>query len=582
MAIDIYQQLNTSPPRSMPTTDGNAAVDIYQQLNVDPKASKDEGFNVGKELMGFGQNFLGGVARSVIDPAIGITQAIAPKDAPIQQTLKQYHDTLEERSPTFSAGGLLGQTVGTLAVPGGLVAKGVEKALPVVKGILEAPGLGGGLARVGSSVGKGAALGASEYVDPDADIGRLAQAGVGGLLGGLGGAAIEGIGAARKGFRPLEQELGQDLTKMVDKKDQILNEVSAAKTQLAAGEDVRGQLTKLDDKLYKNYDDLYNLSKTQGGGDLLVADSNITKAYIDNQKAFQDKVPKPIQKELSKYKLFNLESGPSTPGEAANYLAKAANPKTQSKLPQDLTVSDALDLVKTVNARIRKTTDGAEYSALANVRNSLYEAIDSAGQKSDMAKTFLQARDARVAYKNVFEQKNIVENILAKKSESEYLLKPEQVVDKIANGATPVHNMTLIRDTLKQEGTPEALQSWNSIRRSAIEDHLINPATKSGNWDSKAFIKNYDKMQPELLDIIADNPRLAGQLRLLRSASQYNLDSSKLLSTKVVNLLRSHISQAALGTSLAGGLGITAASRILSGDQTKTIPTEYDDMFMDK
>lgn len=571
--LEIYKDTGAtkkaSPVSKMetvtPSGDTIDLLDMYKVPTAAPERTTLQ--SIGK----FGNDLIAGAVKPIGNAYLGAWQlggnaaeglgAINPQtNANLQGALQQMQDNVNRNHPSGTVADTMGQMGGYMGL-GGLGNSAVQSALggmgkgasmvPGMSGLgglatgaaesMAAPTLGGALTRIGASGATMGGLGAASYVDPSSGFTRGQNAALG-ALGGMAGQTIgEGIGLGLSSlFKTPEAKqivtLGSSTKRLAGQTDEILNKISVARDKYETGELAQNTLVNYSGQLRNNYQNLYDNAANSIGKNLPIANRDLASNYISIKDAFQDKIPTPIISKLESYKLFNPQG------------------------TKDLTVGDMMNLTKTINTRWATSNDPAERLALGRLNGAIYSTMDSLKDQSKSAATFLVARDSRVSYDKMFNQDDILSKIIESKGKGNLELNPEEVLKRTVSGSHPIKNLELIKKALMDDGSESAVDAWNSIRRTGLEDRLITPSIKPGTgWDSKAFIRNYDKLGERLIRTLADDPEIAGQFKLLKAASEYNLTSANLISTKIKNLLQKHYANTLTG--LATGAGAYFGSK---------------------
>jgi hypothetical protein len=560
MPIDLFEHFNIKPTAQATTPQDNT-VDLLALRGIKPGQAQTTDTSLIDRGIDAAKSFVGGAAKPVWNAYLGAWQmggdaaekvgAISPEtNANLQSTLGQMHGNIEQKLPTGGLADLAGQAVG-YGVTGGPLTGQLSKFLPETSGALQ-----GALKSVAANAASGAVTGGAGYVEPGSEIDHGTNAALGALGGGAFAAGASALGAAKNGIlgainrTPLEREaikLGANTDKLVQTKDKLLNSISQVQSDVAAGDLTHTAVNQFSDKLKNIYSGLYDEASKAAGLDAKIASPELAKHILEVQSSLGDKIPAPILNKLNQYKIFS-------PGGS-----------------EDLTVDEANKLTKLINSRWGASADPAERLALRQINQGIYNAMDKVGGDSPAVATLSQARQARQAYDQVFNRDNILSDIVSKKSASEFLLQPEQLVDKITSGVKPVHNIELIKDVLlNQDKSPEALTAWSALQRTGLQNQLLDKATKvDGSWDSKAFLKHYDRLGPEFIGALTNgDERLLGRLALLKAASKEDLDSAGSISKQVLGILKNHI-----GSAIAGAVGVGAVAG-LAGLGNKSQPSQ--------
>jgi hypothetical protein len=301
-------------------------------------------------------------------------------------------------------------------------------------------------------------------------------------------AKLSDVGGDMRAFRAGQQE------DIVNRARNLNTGVGGTQDKVAAGAEIQQTLRKGDKAGRAQVSESYEVAKAAKGIEAPVptnfAKDEIKQIYGD----FEDVIPGPITKKLESYGI--IAKAPLKEGEAVN-----------NEEIKQFTVGEAEKLIKSINARIGATSDRATAEGLRQIKSSLDNALDSMAQGSDEAvNLFKEARALRREHGDVYEQNDIVQNIIDKKAKYTNYVNPQSVVDKIVKDrASNLENIPKIRNALIKSG-PEGTKAWNSLRAATVNDlfegSIIKAEGDIPKFNTSHFNKQMERIGDDALKLI--------------------------------------------------------------------------------
>jgi hypothetical protein len=311
-------------------------------------------------------------------------------------------------------------------------------------------------------------------------------------------AKLADVGDEMRAFRAGQQE------DIINRARALNTGVGGTQDKVAAGANIQQTLRTGDKAGRAQVSEAYEVAKAAKGNDAPVptnfAKDEIKQIYDD----FEDVIPSPITKKLQNYGILEQ---PIKEGEAAFK-------------PQTLTVGEAEKLIKSINARIGATSDRATAEGLRQVKQSLDNALEGMAQGSDEAvNAFKEARALRSQHADVYEQNDIVQNIIDKKAKYTNYVNPQSVVDKIVKDkANNLQNIPKIKAALMKSG-PDGVKSWNDLRGATVNDlfegSIKGADTGNAYFDTSRFNKEIERIGDPALKLML-SPKEFDELKMFQ------------------------------------------------------------------
>lgn len=168
-----------------------------------------------------------------------------------------------------------------------------------------------------------------------------------------------------------------------------------------------------------------------------------------------------------------------------------------------LTIGETDKFIKLVNSHYN-TLNAPQAAGLDRLRNAMKESVDMMGSgKGTAAALFTKGRKAAVARHAEFSQKDIIQDIIKKKSFTTDMIPQEKIVDRIVLTGS-IKDLDKIKGSLlkgSKAQTKKGKAAWNDLRGSTMQ-HLYDKATarysvdQYGNkiFSSAALKKELDKI----------------------------------------------------------------------------------------
>ncbi len=250
--------------------------------------------------------------------------------------------------------------------------------------------------------------------------------------------------------------------------------------RVATGENVQSALRGQQSDMKSNIRNLYDqASKTEGVDVPLNNDLIVDTAYqAINDLPVDDKVSNTIESVFAKFGLI---------GESAEKKGRFTNVVDESgktiKFLGDqtpLSLSNTEDLRKALNQIRPADNTGAVGRVINQLDEMVEEAINTGGVGADRQQAFEAARSAARQEKQIFNQKDIINNLVGyKKGTTTDAVNPASVVTKITQGKEGLTNLKKVKDTLMKNPNNRSLDAWKSIKAQSIGDlfsRSMNPA----------------------------------------------------------------------------------------------------------
>jgi hypothetical protein len=319
-------------------------------------------------------------------------------------------------------------------------------------------------------------------------------------------AKLSDVGGDMRAFRAGQQD------DIVNRARNLNTSVGGTQDKVAAGAEIQQTLRKGDKAGRAQVSESYDVAKAAKGIEAPVptnfAKDEIKQIYGD----FEDVIPGPITKKLESYGI--IAKAPLKEGEAVN-----------NEEIKQFTVGEAEKLIKSINARIDATSDRATAEGLRQIKSSLDNALDGMAQGSDEAvNLFKEARALRREHGDVFEQNDIVQNIIDKKAKYTNYVNPQSVVDKIVKDkANNLQNIPKIKNALMKSG-PDGVKSWNGVRGATVND-LFEGSIKGADtgtpyFDTSRFNKEVERIGDDALQMLLSPKEFAELKKFQRVITQ--------------------------------------------------------------
>jgi hypothetical protein len=319
-------------------------------------------------------------------------------------------------------------------------------------------------------------------------------------------AKLSDVGGDMRAFRAGQQE------DIVNRARNLNTGVGGTQDKVAAGAEIQQTLRKGDKAGRAQVSESYEVAKAAKGIEAPVptdfAKDEIKQIYGD----FEDVIPGPITKKLESYGI--IAKAPLKEGEAVN-----------NEEIKQFTVGEAEKLIKSINARIGATSDRATAEGLRQIKSSLDNALDGMAQGSDEAvNLFKEARALRREHGDVYEQNDIVQNIIDKKAKYTNYVNPQSVVDKIVKDkANNLQNIPKIKNALMKSG-PDGVKAWNGVRGATVND-LFEGSIKGADtgtpyFDTSRFNKEVERIGDDALQMLLSPKEFAELKKFQRVITQ--------------------------------------------------------------
>lgn len=144
-----------------------------------------------------------------------------------------------------------------------------------------------------------------------------------------------------------------------------------------------------------------------------------------------------------------------------------------------------LDNAEELRQKLNQAKSGDQSGAVTQMINKLDSLVDNAvsglADGSKKSEAFTTARKAAREQKEIFSQKDIVQNIVdMRKGTADNVIQPDRVIDSILKGKNALSNIRKVRSTLMTNPTNKTVDAWKSIQAQGVADifgQSMNPAT---------------------------------------------------------------------------------------------------------
>nr|WP_319552454.1 hypothetical protein [uncultured Vibrio sp.] len=247
------------------------------------------------------------------------------------------------------------------------------------------------------------------------------------------------------------------------------------------GANVQQALREMQEQGRQDVSDLYNKAKDAVGAGTTL-DNNSLLDTVDElviDRPVTNETMNTLESALAK---FGLVDGEVSKVGRFTQVVDSEGKKIKFKGDQTpLTLDNAEELRQKLNAIRSSDTTGA----VGGIINKLDDLVDSAVNQlpsgSIKTEAFQAARQAAREQKQIFSQKDIIQNLVGyKKNTQTDLIQPDRVIDSIIKGANAKGNLQRVKSTLMKNPTNKTLDAWKSIQAQGVADifgQSINPAT---------------------------------------------------------------------------------------------------------
>ncbi len=278
--------------------------------------------------------------------------------------------------------------------------------------------------------------------------------------------------------RQIEQTQQEAIRGVQERFERGFGEVTDRQTR---GANVQQALREMQEQGRQNVSELYTKAKeTAGIGTAL--DNNSLLDTVDElviDRPVTNETMNTLESALAK---FGLVDGEVSKVGRFTQIVDSEGKKIKFKGDQTpLTLDNAEELRQKLNAIRGSDTTGA----VGGIINKLDDLVDSAVNQlpsgSTKTEAFQAARQAAREQKQIFSQKDIIQNLVGyKKNTQTDLIQPDRVIDSIIKGGNAKGNLQRVKSTLMKNPTNKTLDAWKSIQAQGVADifgQSINPAT---------------------------------------------------------------------------------------------------------
>lgn len=143
-----------------------------------------------------------------------------------------------------------------------------------------------------------------------------------------------------------------------------------------------------------------------------------------------------------------------------------------------------LDNAEEFRQALRNAAQVDQTGAVTQMIGKLDELVDNAvsslPEGSEKTMAFLNARAKAREQKEIFNQKDVVQNLVSyKKNTTDSVIQPDRVIDSVLKGQNSLANMRKVKSALMSNPTNKSIDAWRSIQAQGVADifgQSINPA----------------------------------------------------------------------------------------------------------
>ena len=270
----------------------------------------------------------------------------------------------------------------------------------------------------------------------------------------------EAIGQAQEGFE-------RGISELADKETR--------------GVTVQQTLRDMQEEGRKSVSKLYKVAAETKGSGALIDNASLLDTIDENiiDRNVSGDTLNTVESALAK---FGLIDGEVTKAGRFNQVVDSEGKAVKFKGEQTpLTLDNAEEL----RQKLRVASQGDESGAVTQMINKLDSLVDDAvktlpegAQKTD---AFITARQAAREQKEIFNQKDIIQNIAGfKKGTVDNVIQPDRVIDSIIKGQNSLTNIRKVKSALMTNPTNKTVDAWKSIQAQGVADifgQSFNPAT---------------------------------------------------------------------------------------------------------
>ena len=216
-----------------------------------------------------------------------------------------------------------------------------------------------------------------------------------------------------------------------------------------AGDTVQDTLKTLKDQDKEITRNLYNAARVQMGDSHPIGTESIRNVFDQMEDRYEGLVAEipAIRKSLEKFNVIGKKGKPLHAGNAEELRQR---------------FNDAWDPI-----------DGRNHIVVGKLKKALDDELDKIADVANV-EDFKKARFSAKKDKDTWEAKDILENISSFKRGTDTLkVAPELVVEKIMKGPQAPTNIVAVKNILLRDGgTKESRETWNTIKRYTVDDLL--------------------------------------------------------------------------------------------------------------
>ena len=335
------------------------------------------------------------------------------------------------------------------------------------------------------------------------------------------------------------------------------------------GELLQAAIRDLRDNGAEGVRQLYQQAEALGGEGLALNPDRIRDAVDDvlMDELVPETVKRELSRELARYGIVGTPEPTNAVGITKVSLEDGTSIRFRGQVKK-LTAGNAEDLRRAVNRLYDSDPSRASQAIKPAIDDALEEALTGAsGQEGGIGTAYQAARDAHRQQRRTFSGKDIVEKLIASRTNGEtFSLNGEQAIAQtIGTGPDGVSNLRKVKGLLLSSGQPQARQAWSAIQHQALADIFDGAVVRNSGGDldsisgAKLRTMIFDRYGPEKLRTLLGPQEFARLMKIQRviGAATIPLNGTTNPSgtfTKMVNYLRGGVLNfAGAGAGVASG-----------------------------
>lgn len=282
----------------------------------------------------------------------------------------------------------------------------------------------------------------------------------------------EGVAA-----RQIEGEQQKAIRGAQEKFEQSFGEVTDRESR---GASVQDTLRSMQKEGREDVSRLYDVAKeTKGANVPLENNALLDEIDIQLERPVDDKVVNSLEKLMAKYGLIE---GELEKAGRFNQVLQADGSSVKFRGDQTpLTLENAEEFRKGLNQIAPADQSGAVSGVIKQLDSLVDDAVKQMPEGAARTEAFQAARAVAREQKEIFNQKDIIQNLVGfKKNTKTDMIQPDRVIDSVLKGANAKGNLQRVKNVLMKDPNNKTLDAWKSIQAQGVADIFgksINPAT---------------------------------------------------------------------------------------------------------